>query len=95
MAPKIALFIEGRARQGKLEGLEGDGNYEDSDGSTDADTGSLWYLEELDQNYGSGEWFPGITLSRNTPTGATIRNVRKFVINLSGISLRTGIRIRF
>lgn len=95
VAPRIALFIEGRARQCKLKGLEGDGNYVDSDGTTVTDTGSLWYLEELDTNYGSGEWFPGITLSRNSPTGAGIRNVRKFEVNLSGVSVRTGIRIRF
>jgi opacity protein-like surface antigen len=95
VAPRIALFIEGRARQCKLIGLEGDGNYVDSDGTTIIDTGSLWYFEELDTNYGSGEWFPGITLARNSPTGAGIRNVRKFEVNLSGISLRTGIRIRF
>jgi opacity protein-like surface antigen len=95
VAPRIALFIEGRARQCKLKGWDGDGNYEDSDGITDIDIGSLWYLEELDQNYGSGEWLPGIMLSRNIPVGSDIRNVRKFELNLSGVSLRTGIRIKF
>ena len=29
------------------------------------------------------------------PSGPDIRNVRKFEVNLSGISLRTGIRIKF
>ncbi len=95
VAPKIALFIEGRARHLKLVGWEGDGNYEDSDGFTFTDEGSLWYLEELDQNYDTGDWFPGITLSRNRPTGSDIRDVRKFEVNFSGISLRTGIRIKF
>jgi opacity protein-like surface antigen len=95
VAPKIALFIEGRARYCNLKDWYGDGTYEDSDGSTDADTGSLWYLEELDQNYGSGEWFPGIVSSTDRPTGVGIRNARKFEVNLSGISLRTGIRIKF
>jgi len=95
VAPKIALFIEGRVRQCKLKSWEGDGNYEDSDGFTDTDEGSMWYFELLDQNYGSGEWFPGMTISTPPPSGPDIRNVRKFEVNLSGISLRTGIRIKF
>jgi opacity protein-like surface antigen len=95
VAPKIAFFIEGRARYCNLKDWYGDGTYEDSDGSTDLDVGSLWYLEELDQNYGSGEWFPGIVLSADRPTGVGIRDARKFEVNLSGVSLRTGIRIKF
>jgi len=95
VAPKIALFLEGRARSCKLNSWKGDSTYEDSDGFTDTDEGSMWYFELLDQNYGSGEWFPGITISTGTPSGPDIRNVRKFEVNLSGISLRTGIRIKF
>lgn len=93
--PRIAIFIEGRARYCNLKSWNGDGTYEDSDGFTDTGVGSMWYFEELDQNYGSGEWFPGITISTGTPSGPDIRNVRKFEVNLSGVSLRTGIRIKF
>ena len=95
MAPRIALFIEGRARYCKLNSWKGDSTYEDSDGNTGDEEGSMWYFELLDQNYGSGEWFPGITISTGTPSGPDIRNVRKFEVDLSGVSLRTGIRIKF
>jgi len=95
VAPRIALFLEGRARYCKLNSWNGDSTYEDSDGNTGDEVGSMWYFELLDQNYGSGEWFPGITISTGTPSGPDIRNVRKFEVNLSGISLRTGIRIKF
>jgi len=95
VAPRIALFLEGRARYCKLKSWNGDGTYEDSDGNTVTDVGSLWYFEELDQNYGSGEWFPTITVATGPPSGPDIRNVRKFEVNLSGVSLRTGIRIKF
>jgi len=95
VAPRIALFIEGRARYCKLNSWKGDGTYEDSDGFTFIDVGSMWYFELLDQNYGSGEWFPGITIVTDTPSGPDIRNVRKFEVDLSGVSLRTGIRIKF
>jgi hypothetical protein len=95
IAPKIALFIEGRARYCNLKSWTGNGVYKDSDGFTDTDLGTMWYFEELDQNYGSGEWFPGVTISDGEPTGSDIRNVRKFEVNLSGVSLRTGIRIKF
>jgi len=93
--PRIAVFIEGRARYCKLTSWNGDGTYEDSTGFTDTDVGLMWYFEELDQNYGSGEWFPGITIATGRPTGPNIRNVREFEVNLSGISLRAGIRINF
>ncbi len=92
---RIAVFFEGRARYCKLTSWNGDGTYEDSTGFTDSDVGVLWYFEELDQDYGSGEWFPGITISTGRPTGPTVRNVREFEVNLSGISLRAGIRINF
>lgn len=92
---RIAIFVEGRARYCKLKSWNGDGTYEDSDGFTDTDVGTMWYFEELDQNYGSGEWFPAITISTGRPSEPDIRNVRKFEVNLSGISLRTGIRVKF
>lgn len=95
VAPRIALFLEGRARYCTLNSWRGDSTYVDSDGFRDTDEGSMWYFELLDQNYGSGEWFPGITISTGTPSGPDLRNVRKFEVNLSGISLRTGIRIKF
>jgi len=95
VAPRIALFIEGRARYCKLKSWNGDATYEDSDGFTGAEAGLMWYFEELDQNYGSGEWFPGITIATGPPTSPDIRNARKFEVNLSGVSLRTGIRIKF
>ncbi len=95
VAPRFALFVEGRARYSKLKSWNANGTYEDSGGFTDIDTGSMWYYEQLDQNYDSGEWFPGITISTGPPSGPDIRNVRKFEVSLSGVSLRTGIRIRF
>ncbi len=95
VAPRIALFLEGRARYCKLKSWKGDSTYEDSDGFRETDLGSLWYFELLDQNYGSGEWFPGITISTRAPSDPDLRNVRKFEVDLSGISLRTGIRIKF
>ncbi len=95
VAPRFALFIEGRARYSKLKSWNANGTSEDSDGFTDTVTGSMWYYEQLDQNYDSGEWFPGITISTGPPSGSDIRNVRKFEVSLSGVSLRTGIRIRF
>jgi opacity protein-like surface antigen len=95
VASRIALFIEGRARYCKLTSWNGDGTYEDSDGVTETDEGLMWYFEELDQNYGSGKWLPAITIATDSPSGPNIRNAREFEVNLSGISLRTGIRIRF
>lgn len=95
LVPKISLFVEGRARYGKLTSWEGDETSQDSLGGTGSESGTLWYFEALDTTFGTGEWYSSLTLSETQPTGVDIRNVRKFEVDLSGFSARVGIRIKF
>jgi len=53
----------------------------------------MWYYEA--QNYYTGKWYSEIVLQEDKPSGYDIRNIREFAANLSGISLRTGIKIKF
>jgi len=93
IAPKIAIFIEGKGRHCELSDWEGDSTLTDSDGWTESESGTMWYYEAQDLDI--GKWYSEIVLQEDKPIGYDIRNIRKFVTNLSGISLRTGIRIKF
>ncbi len=94
IAPKIVIFIEGKGRYCKLKSWEGDSTLTDSDGWTGSESGTLWYYE-AQGFYGTGKWYSMIVLQEDKPSGYDIRNIREFAANLSGISLRTGIRIKF
>jgi len=93
IAPKIAIFIEGKGRYCKLKSWEGDSTLTDSDGWTGSESGTMWYYEA--QDFDTGKWYSMIVLQEDKPSGYYIRNIREFEVNLSGISLRTGIRIKF
>lgn len=93
IAPKIAIFIEGKGRYCKLKSWEGDSTETASDGWTESESGTMWYYEA--QNLDTGKWYSRIALQEDKPSGAGIRDIREFKVNLTGISLRTGIRIKF
>jgi len=93
IAPKIAIFIEGRGRYCKLKSWEGDETTVDSDGWTVSSSGTVWYYEAQDPD--TNKWYSMIALQEDKPSGFGIRDIREFKVNLTGISLRTGIRIKF
>jgi len=94
VAPKVAVFIEGKGRYCKLKSWEGDSTLTDSDGWTGSESGTMWYYEARD--YDTGKWYSTIALQEDKPSEDNdIRNIREFEANLSGISLRIGIRIKF
>ena len=93
IAPKIAFFIEGKGRYCKLKSWEGIITYEYSDGTTSEEgNGTMWYYEILMDTILRN---PVLELSENQPSLAGIENVREFGVDLSGFSIRGGIRIKF
>ena len=84
IAPKVAIFIEGKGRYCKLKSWEG---------HSDSESGTVWYLDI--QASDTNKWYSLFALQEDKPSGDDIRNVREFALNLTGISLRTGIRIKF
>jgi len=89
----LAFFAEGKGRYCKLKSWGGDETWKDSDGWTDKTSGKWWYYEMLDPDL--GKWVPIIEVSEDRPSGFDIKNERKFEADLSGISLRLGLRIKF
>jgi len=96
LAPHLGFFLEGRARYAEISGFEGTLRYEDSDGGLDIDEGKLYYWEE--EVFGNKYTFVFVSES-DTPsfTGlvGSIESVREAVIDLTGISLQAGLKIRF
>jgi hypothetical protein len=89
----IGLFLEGKVRYCKLKSWEGDDTLTYSSGVTDKNSGTLWFLEVSDPDIGAE--FSQISLAEQKPSDPEIRNAREFEADLSGFSLRAGIRIRF
>ncbi len=90
----IGLFVEGRGKYCKLKSWKGKESVTDSVGASDELTGTLWYVE-VEALSGSGIYQPKVILSDVEPSAPGIRNVRKFETDLSGVSFRAGIRIKF
>ena len=60
-------------------------------------SGQLWYYEFYDWMYGTEGWYPygDVFESGNSPSGEYARNARAFEVDLTGFSIRAGLRIRF
>ena len=80
---RLGLFIEGIGRYARLTGFQGDFL---AGGQTEEDA-LLWYTE-----WGQ---FPGFVIAADEPTGGIYDNVRKAVIDLSGFSVRVGLKVRW
>jgi opacity protein-like surface antigen len=89
----VALYAEGIGRYINLKEWEVDNTYRDSSGYTLRQSGSFWYEEEF--NAGTGKYYPSLTISEQRPSSPWIRNARKAEIDLSGLSFRIGVRIKF
>jgi hypothetical protein len=94
LLPRISLIADASFRLAKITELKGNWtyHYESSYGYTYDFSGPayLWYYFE---NYGSG--YPTIQVSSQDPTEPVYTDVRKAVLNLSGLSAVAGIKIRF
>jgi hypothetical protein len=97
LTPTIGLFAEGKVRFCKLKDWNGDEVWETTLGGPFTWSGKLWYYEFYDFLYGTDGWYPyaDIFETGNEPSGAYARNGRAFEVDLTGFSLRVGMRIRF
>jgi len=85
---RVAFLIEAQGRYAKISGFDGSEKFshEVSGWPTTRETaGTLFYVE--------GEKYPGLTFLSDGASGG--QNVRKAVLDLSGISLLAGLSFRF
>lgn len=92
----MGVFIETSGRYAKLKSYRGRLKYTflSSEGAVVAKTssGNLWYFEKY--NATLGDWYSQIQVSEEAPTGTDVRNARAFTADLSGFSIKIGIRLK-
>ena len=90
----LALALEGFGRYAELKGLSGDWTLEgkDSSGSySERGKRTLWYFELSSET----RKYPMVGLYEERPESSSFLNVREAAINLSGFSVRAGIKFTF
>jgi opacity protein-like surface antigen len=95
VAKNIAFFVEGAGRYAKLKDWEGDETQTLDSQIAEQKSGTLWYYEGLVSDFGTEKYYSSFELQEGKLTWPDIRNVRKAEGDLSGFSLRAGIRIKF
>lgn len=95
LGPHIAILLEGRARFAEIGGFEGTLEYKDSFGDSDLDDGKLYYWREEVFS----EKFTFVFISESDSPSFTglssAEFVREAVVDLTGISLQAGFKIKF
>ena len=95
VAKNIAFFVEGAGRYAKLKDWEGDETQTEDSQIAEQKSGTLWYYEGLVSDFGIEKYYSSFELQEKILTWPDVRNVRKAEGDLSGFSLRAGIRIKF
>lgn len=106
LGERIVFFIEGAGRYVKLEDLSGSlAIREIWYGSEENEAYESAFLNYLEYNsYLTDEWYPLVSIDENgvigsgfnnVPSFNSTRNLRNAEIDLTGVSLRTGFKIRF
>ena len=90
-SPRLVLFGEAGFRLAKLNGFSGKDVIMDSKGLSSEVEGTLYYYLV---KFAMDTYFPRLFIRENTPTEAGVMEAREAVVNLTGLSLRVGIRIR-
>ena len=86
------FIIEATVRYARISGFKGRDRSEDSTGAAHIEEGTLYFYRV--QTAGD-ESYPLLFIREDTPTEANVFDPREAVINFSGLSLKTGFRIKF
>jgi len=92
----MGVFIEASGRYSKPKSYKGRLKYTflSTAGAVVARTtsGNLWYFERYNPTLDN--WYSQIQVSEEAPTGSDVRNARAFSVDLSGFSIKVGIRLK-
>jgi hypothetical protein len=86
------FIIEATVRYARISGFKGKDRSKDSTGTDHLEEGTLYFYQV--QTAGEDS-FPLLFIREDTPTEANVFNPREAVINFSGLSLKTGFKIKF
>lgn len=92
ISSNIVIFIEGKARSATIRELKGEQDLIYG-GDSHIHSGTIWYVEREDFMFEEIE--KRYEVDENKPDDSWLMNVRKWRVNLSGISGLIGIRISF
>jgi hypothetical protein len=88
----LSVIAEGAYRHGRLNSLDGDDFYQESTGYQSRERGPLYRFEA---SAGGKETYPLVFVREKEPTEAGVMDVRRAEIDLSGYSLKIGLKVRF
>ncbi len=91
IAPSFNFIVEATIRYARISGFKGKDRSKDSTGTTHIEEGTLYFYRVET----SGDSYPLLFIRESPPTEAGVSNPREAVINFSGLSLKTGFKVRF
>jgi hypothetical protein len=92
ITPSFNFIIEATIRWARVSGFKGSDRSQDSTGTDHIEEGTLYYYRVATAGDDS---YPLLFIRESPPTEAGVFDPREAVINFSGISLKTGFKIKF
>jgi hypothetical protein len=92
LTPSFNFIIEATVRYARISGFKGIDRSKDSTGTDHTEEGTLYFYRVETAGEDS---YPLLFIRDDTPTEANVFNPREAIINFSGLSLKTGFKIKF
>jgi len=92
LSHRWSLFYEAGFRLGTAASLEGTERYSESGGVTLETAGTLWYFKKTGVDSSS---YPLVFIRETKPAEEGVTSARPAEVNISGVSLKIGLRFRF
>jgi len=92
LTPSFNFIIEATIRFARVSGFKGSDRSQDSTGTDHIEEGTLYFYRVATAGEDS---YPLLFIRESPPTEAGVFDPREAVINFSGISLKTGFKIKF
>jgi len=92
LTPSFNFIIEATVRYARISGFKGKDRSKDSTGTNHIEEGTLYFYRV--QTAGEDS-YPFLFIREDPPTEANVFDPREAVINFSGLSLKTGFKIKF
>jgi hypothetical protein len=92
LLPWMSFIIESTGRYAKISGFEGTDTYTESSGHENAENGFLYRYKGMVSEQDS---YPFVFIREKIPTEPGVMDPVQAVVDLSGVSLRLGLLIKF